>query len=384
MIKPTSTLGADLQGAARLSAQATAGLVDVVEAIYERIARVPGVSGTLDGRATGIPGLVFKSIRGVTRLVGGSTDALLGLLTRSLASDTAHPTSPEREAVLAALNGVLGDHLAATGNPLAITMSLRHQGRPLVLETGALAQALPQTKGRLLVLLHGLCMNDLQWQREGHDHGAALAQELGYTPVYLHYNSGLALAANGAAFAQQMAALTAAWPHAIERLVLLGHSMGGLMARSALHAAQQAGSPWATQVSDVVFLGTPHHGAPLERAGHWVDLALANAPLVAPLARVGQIRSAGIQDLRHGLDFPLSPHIRCYAIAGQLGEEASNLKGRVLGDGLVPLASALGQHRLIARRLNLPPSHQWVGQDMNHMQLLSRPEVMLPLRQWLA
>ncbi len=391
MTPSTPTLGTDLQGAVRLSAQGTTALVDVVEAVYERIARVPqlgGVSGTFAGRARGISGLVFKSIRGVTRLVGGSAEALLRLLSPALdGGPTLGPPNAEREALVAALNGVLGDHLAATANPLATTMSLRHQGRPLVLEKQSLAKTLPKSNGQVLVLLHGLCMNDLQWQRDGHDHGAALALELGYTAVHLHYNSGLPIAANGAAFALQMAALTAAWPHPIQRLVLLGHSMGGLVARSALHAAQQAGSPWAAQVSDLVFLGTPHHGAPLERAGHWVDLALAGAPLVAPLARVGQIRSAGIQDLRQGLDLPLPSHIRCYAVAGQLGAAATGLEGlktRVLGDGLVPLASALGQHRLKTRRLNFAPSHQWVGTNMNHMQLLSQPEVMVPLRRWLA
>jgi pimeloyl-ACP methyl ester carboxylesterase len=399
-MSPTKAqLGADLQGAVRLSAQATAGMVDLVEAVHARIARVPGLGANVPERTRGITGLVYQTIRGVTRLVGGSLDALLGLITSALdaneakgaagdaAAATPSPPNAEREALVAALNGVLGDHLAASGNPLAIQMSLRHQGRPLVMETSALQQAFPRSQGRLLVLLHGLCMNDLQWQREGHDHGAALARELGYTPLYLHYNSGLPIATNGAAFAQQMAALSAAWPYPIERLVLLGHSMGGLVARSALQAAQAAGSHWPTQVSDVVFLGTPHHGAPLERAGHWVDQALAATPYLAPLARLGRVRSAGIQDLRHGLSGPLPTNIRCYAIAGQLGEpqghRPSGLKGRLLGDGLVPLDSALGRHAQSARQLAFKPSDQWVGQGLNHMQLLSQPELMLPLRQWL-
>jgi pimeloyl-ACP methyl ester carboxylesterase len=394
MTHPQAQLGSDLQGAVRLSAQGTAALVDVVEAVHARIARVPGLSAEATGRTQGITGLVYRSIRGVTRLVGGSLDALLGLLTSALATDGAKgaagaPGTPnaEREALLAALNGVLGDHLAASANPLAITMSLRHEGRRLVLERSALQQVFPKDKGRVLVLLHGLCMNDLHWQREGHDHGAALARELGYTPIYLHYNSGLPVATNGAAFSQRMAALTAAWPQPMERLVLLGHSMGGLVARSALQAAQAAGSLWPAQVSDVVFLGTPHHGAPLERAGHWVDKVLDATPYLAPLARLGRVRSAGIQDLRHGLNQPLPVNINCYAIAGQLGEPlgtgATALRGRLLGDGLVPLASALGRHTEVARQLAFNPSHQWVGQGLNHMQLLSQPSVMVPLRQWL-
>jgi pimeloyl-ACP methyl ester carboxylesterase len=127
---------------------------------------------------------------------------------------------------------------------------------------------------RLLVLLHGLCMNDLQWQRAGHDHGDALARELGFTPIYLHYNSGLSVSTNGRILAQLMERLFDAWPVPIERFALIGHSMGGLVARSALHHSAlipRGGPRWPARVDDLVCLGTPHQGAPLERAGHGVD-----------------------------------------------------------------------------------------------------------------
>ena len=180
----------DLRGAARLATDATAGLTDLVEAMHERIARLPGGGAALDGRTRGITGLVYRSIRGVTRVVGGSVDGLLALIAPALAADApAAPPRREREAVVAALNGVLGDHLAASANPLAITMALRRDGRALPLEARALAAALPDARPVLLVLLHGLCRNDLQWQRNGHDHGALLAQVLDATPVYLHYNT---------------------------------------------------------------------------------------------------------------------------------------------------------------------------------------------------
>ena len=372
---------ADLQGAVRLSADATAGVVDLVEAMHERIARVPGLSGVLDGRTRGITGLVYKTIRGVTRLAGGGADALFGLLGPALAADN---PSRDREAILAALNGVLGDHLAATGNPLATVMSLRRDGRPLVLDASALEQTVPDIGGRLLVLLHGLCMNDLQWQRDGHDHGAALARDRGFTPVYLHYNTGLHLAANGQVFAQQMERLVAAWPHRIERLTLLCHSMGGLVARHAFESARAAGQRWPSQVNDLVFLGTPHHGAPLERAGHWVDIALSGVPYAAPFARLSKVRSAGITDLRHGIDLPLPKNVRCYAVAGNIGDDESGLKGRLLGDGLVPLDSALGRHADPARQLGFAKSRRWIGRGINHMQLLSRAEVYVQLRKWLG
>ena len=232
----------DLRGAARLATDATAGLTDLVEAMHERIARLPGLgTRAFDGRTGGITGLVYKTIRGVTRVAGGSIDALLGLLAPALsAGDDKAAPSPEREAIVAALNGVLGDYLAASANPLATPMAFRRDGRPLALEPAALAGGLPHAGPKVLLLLHGLCMNDLQWQREGHDHGAALARELGYTALYLHYNSGLHVSINGHALAQQLEHLVDAWPVPIERLELLGHSMGGLLARSVLHYGAQA------------------------------------------------------------------------------------------------------------------------------------------------
>jgi len=393
---------ADLRGAARIATDATAGLTDLVEAMHDRIARVPGLRAPApDGRTRGITGLVYRTIRGATRLVGGSIDALLGLIGPSLPPGD---HSPEREALVAALNGVLGDYLAANSNPLSVPMSFRREGRALELQTAALAVRLPDANGRLLVLLHGLCMSDLQWSRAGHDHGATLARELDLTPVYLHYNSGMHVSINGREFARQLEALTTQWPHPIERLVLLGHSMGGLVARSGFHAATQAGDRWPALLTDMVFLGTPHHGSPLERAGNWADVVLGATPYAAPFARLGKVRSAGITDLRHGnlLDedwvgrdrfargadrrqhVPLPDGVRCYAAAASTGLSVGDLKHRVLGDGLVPVDSALGRHADPARTLAFPAYRQWIGHGMSHLELLNRAEVAAQLRRWLG
>ena len=396
-----------LRGAAKLATDATTGLTDLVEAVHARIASVPGLPGPADERTRGITGLVYKTVRGVTRAVGGSVDTVLAALAPALSAQTGERAglpSPEREAVLAALNGVLGDHLARTANPLAIRMAFRRGGRTLPLQREALAAALPDAGEKLLVLVHGLCMNDLQWRRSnGHDHGAALAAALGFTPVYLHYASGLHVSTSGRALAHQLAQLLEQWPHPIARFAIVGHSMGGLVARSALHYGRAAGHHWPDRLDDLACLGTPHHGAPLERAGQGVDMLLGATPYAAPFARLARLRSAGITDLRHGnvvdedwkggdrfegatdrrVAVPLPAGPRCFALAGTMAREG-DLKDKLLGDGLVPVASALGKHRLARRTLKFAPDRQRVFEQTNHMQLLSSPEVFEQLRAWLG
>ena len=395
-----------LRGAARLAADATTGLTDLVEAVHARIASVPGLPAPADERTRGITGLVYKTIRGVTRAVGGSVDTLLAVLAPMLSSraEPAALPSPEREAILAALNGVLGDHLARTANPLAIRLALRHAGRALTLQRAALESALPDAGGKVLVLIHGLCMNDLQWQRSnGHDHGAALAESLGFTPLYLHYDSGLHVSTNGRALAIQLEQLLGQWPRPVDRFAIVAHSMGGLLARSALHYGRAAGHHWCDRLDDLACVGTPHHGAPLERAGQGLHMLLGATPYAGAFGRLASMRSAGITDLRHGnvVDedwtagdrfasatdrrqvVPLPAGPRCFAIAGTLAREG-DLKDKLLGDCLVPVASALGKHRLAKRTLKFLPAHQRVFEQTSHMQLLSSRAVFEQLRDWLG
>jgi pimeloyl-ACP methyl ester carboxylesterase len=306
--------------------------------------------------------------------------------------------------LLAALNGVLGDYLAASNNPLAIAARLRRGGIALPGERAPLAAAIPQAGGKLVVLLHGLCMSDLQWKRKEHDHGASLARDLAYTPVYLHYNSGLHISTNGRAFAEHLETLVQLWPVPLTELVLIGHSMGGLVARSACHYGALARHEWRRRLDKLLFLGTPHHGAPLERGGNWVDMLLSSSPYSAPLARLGKIRSAGITDLRFGnlLDedwkkrdrfergadhrtpVPLPEGVACYAIAATTGKTAGDLTDKLMGDGIVPLASALGRHANPRRALTFEESRQWVVYGTNHLDLLSAPDVYAQIKRWLA
>lgn len=404
MTNKTHIRPADVRGYSRLAIAATLGLTHLVETMHHNIARVPGPLGRYTQEPTkGITGLVYRTIQGTTRLVGSGIDLLLGQLIPLLDKEP-KASSGGREATLSALNGVLGDHLADSANPLAIQMQLRRNGQPLQLTTKDLAASIPAATGKVLLLVHGLCMNDLQWRRNGHDHGEALAAAGGYTPLYLHYNSGEHVSSNGRALADMLELLLQAWPVPVEKLVIIGHSMGGLLARSACHYGQLAGHAWLKHLRQMAFLGTPHLGAPLERGGNWVNVILELSPYTAALARLAKIRSAGITDLRHGdiLDedwqhgnrfahakakkgaMSLPQGVQCFAMAVSLSKAEGGPRKPLLGDGLVPLQSALGRKRDGSRSLNLPASQQWVGYGMNHLDLLNDAKVYGQLRQWLC
>jgi pimeloyl-ACP methyl ester carboxylesterase len=412
----------DLRGVAQLATQATKGVATMAEGVHQAVLGTVGVPGVKGPRAQatqtrGVTGFVYRAVQGITALVGQGVAVGLAKLEPLLESLVdAPPETPEREAVLAALNGVLGDRLVASHNPLATPMTLRHQHQALVWGTPATRATLSGATPKLLVLIHGLCMNDLQWhtQTSGSapvDHGAALAQALGYTPVYVRYNTGLHTSENGATLAHQLAQLVQHWPVPVQELSIVAHSMGGLVTRSAVHWAQAEAAPhssWLATLKNIVFLGTPHHGAPLERAGNWVDVVLGGMPLVSPFtkpfAKLGQLRSAGITDLRFGnvceADWlgverfkrqpdrravvPLPEGVACFAVAATVAAARSPLVERLVGDGLVPLDSALGQHSQPQRNLVFAKTSQWVAYRMNHMELLSSPKVTHKLVEWLG
>lgn len=386
----------DLRGAARLAAQATVGISRVAEGVHQSVLGTLGLpGGARPGETRGLTGLVYRSIRGITSLVDAGLQAGLARLEPLWEAAPADgPVSWEREAVIAALNGVMGDRLEADGNPLCTSMQWCQHGRPFEVDRA--------TGNRLLVLVHGLCMNDLQWQRQGHDHGAYLAEALGYTPVYLRYNTGLHVSANGAQLDALLSDLVRAWPQPLTELAVVAHSMGGLVVRSAC-AQAPAHSPWRPLLRQLVCLGTPHHGAPLERAGHVVDVLLGQSAYARPFARLAQLRSAGITDLRYGhllpedwqgrdrfrrspdrrTPVPLPEGVACYAVAGTLAAQRSPLAERLVGDGLVPLRSALGQHDAPGRSLAFARRHQAVLHRLGHLDLLSDPRVARQLHAWL-
>lgn len=399
--KASSVHPADLLGFSRLATDGTLRLTDLIQAMHHTIAGAPGISGTpTPGNARDITAVVYDSVRAMTGLVGGGIDAIL---TPPAPTMEEMGSTPEREAVLAALNGVMGDYLAATHNPLAISMRLRRKGRPLVLKKAALAEAIPQPSRKLVVLVHGLCMSDRQWTRKRHNHGTSLARDLGYTAVYLHYNGGLHISTNGRAFDNLIEDLLDQWPVPLEDFAIVAHSLGGLVSRSAYHYGTAAGHRWPHRLGRLIFLGTPHHGAPLESVGGWVDGVLQLSPYTSPLASLSKIRSAGITDLRYGnlLDedwegcdrfaysddqrrpVPLPTGVRCYAIAGTTATETAGPRHDLPGDGIVPVNSALGRHHERGRSLHFAKSQQRIGYGMNHWDLLNKPAVYDQIVRWL-
>lgn len=265
------------------------------------------------------------------------------------------------DTALALLNGVAGDYLARTGNGLATPMTLVHAGAPLIVDRESIMQAYPNPTARVVLLVHGLMSTESIWRmHDGTDYGSRLQADLGYTPFYVRFNSGLPIADNGSALATLLDQLTRVYPTAIKELLLIGYSMGGLVVRSACHVAALTKQAWLLLVKDAIYVGTPHRGAPMERVGRVVQQLLEAIPdpytrLIADIAglRSDGIKDLGDSDLTHEdrarrvasvklrdpeHPVPLLPSIRHHLIAGSYVPEA--WVSDLLGDMVVPLHSA--------------------------------------------
>lgn len=294
-------------------------------------------------------------------------------------------------AALAAINGLVGDRLAADGSDLAIPMAVRSDDADLVLEPDPVAEAFPEAGPDVVVFMHGLAESEGAWELystlRGGTYGDRLAEETPWTPVYVRANTGQPLADNAVALACLLDDLVAAWPTEVRRIALVGHSMGGLIVRGACAVVTEAQERdehrWTDRVTDVVTLGTPHRGAPLERLVHAGARTLHSFPVAAPFGRLLEYRSTGILDLRGGnaSDVQTLPHARYRLVAATLGPSESSLVSHVLGDLLVryPSAAGLSRHGPEmfpgADVLHVPSTH--------HFGLLNHPDVYDALRRWL-
>lgn len=387
----------DMRGINQLAVDAVTGLTDIVEALHYTILSLGLNKQDTQPRTRGVTGFVYRNIRTVTAFVGDKIDFSLSQLGSALGQ---HESSLSREVAISMLNGVLGDYLLERENPLAVIMQFRRDGKPL--SDVALRNLIEKSNGKILLMVHGLCMNDLQWQVDEHDHGVELARELGYEPIYLHYNTGRHISENGRDFSSLLEYLVGISPQPLS-LSILAHSMGGLVSRSAFYYGEKAKHTWLEQVNKMVFLGTPHHGAALEKGGNLIDVLLGSNPFSKPFAKLGQIRSAGITDLRYGsiidedwqgkdrfsyaMDnrgtLALPNGVHCYTLAAVKSKESTVVGDGLIGDGLVNVDSALGRHNDDLLHLTFPEHHQWIGRDMNHMDLLYHPDVYRKIRQWL-
>ncbi len=304
---------------------------------------------------------------------------------------------------LAVLNGLIGDQLERDGSALAQPTSVRMQGEQIGLDRSSLRDAFPQATGRLAVFIHGLTGDEFCWTWGSEDaYGDRLVSDLDRTPVYLRYNSGLHISENGRSVAALLEELVQAWPVEVHQIALVGHSMGGLVARSAAHQADEHEDGWVGKVGHIVSLGTPHHGAPLEQGAHRAAAALDRLPETRMLSGFLRRRSAGIRDLRHGSlvdedwrgrdpealravacqEVPLLAWATHCFVSATVTRDPNHPLGRLLGDILVLVPSARGQGR--TRRIPFREEHGHHVGGTHHLALLNHPEVYERLRGWLA
>ena len=352
-----------------------------------------------DGISSLAYGSVAMSLRTVPRAAGTMLASTVPAGAQRLAD------SPGGSIALGALNGMYGDAIARDAAALALDLTVRRGGREVQTDTAGLTAAYPDASPRLAVFVHGLCETEQAWdltpfaaqERARHSYGRRLRDDLGYTPVYVRYNTGLHISDNGRRLAEVLEHLTRGWPQPVEEIVLVGHSMGGLVARSACHYAEGADSDWGRAVRHVFCLGTPHLGAPLERAANRAGWALGRLPETRPFADLVNARSAGIKDLRFGSCVEADwcdcdpdeylrdrctevPFLGCatyYFIGATLSQNPDSR----LGDLLVQYVSASGNGP--SRRIPFEAENGRHLAGANHLQLLNHPAVYEQMRAWL-
>ncbi|SDF08840.1 PGAP1-like protein [Blastococcus aurantiacus] len=404
----------EVQGAAELARLTlrggTARVREVHQSIAGRVFRTVGPIGRpVQLWHDAVAGLAYASV-GVALGLGARA---VGRAAAARASGRDLDEDRRGRMVLGVLNGAHGDLVQRAAPGLDLGMTVRVAGRAVPLHPRSLEEAFPAASGRIVAFLHGLTETEDSWGYGAEKHfgradvtyGTLLQADLGLTPVYLRYNTGLHISENGRELAGLLAELVAAWPQEVQDLVLVGHSMGGLVARSALHQAQDGTTDalaWTQLVRDTVTLGSPHTGAPLERGVHKLGLQLSRLPETRPLARVLSLRSVGIKDLRHGtlveedwadrdLDGPASgtrTHVplhegaRHFVIVATLSTDPDGPLADLLGDLLVSPRSALGDTG-DDDRLAFPADHVERVGGLHHFGLLAHPRVYAHIRRWL-
>ncbi len=343
----------------------------------------------------------YGAIGAGVSMLGKATDAAMER--RGIGEQTSLSTTQKGSFGLAVLSGLIGDRLERDGSALHQPTSARMHGERIGLDESSLCDAFPKATGRLAVFIHGLTGDEFCWTWGAEDaYGSRLVPDLGCTAVYLRYNSGLHISENGRTVAALLEELVEAWPVDVQQIALVGHSMGGLVARSACHQADEQDQKWVGRVRHVVSLGTPHHGAPLEQGAHRAAAALHKLPETRMLSTFLRRRSVGIRDLHQGSlvdqdwrgrdpealravacqEVPLLPGATHCFVSATVTRDPNHPLGRLLGDILVLVPSASGQSK--TRRIPFRDEHGHHVGGTHHLALLNHPEVYERLRGWLA
>jgi pimeloyl-ACP methyl ester carboxylesterase len=354
----------------------------------------------------GVSQAVYDGVRGALRAASRAGAHLVA----QRADDTAPPltATPRGSFAAGALNGMWGNHLADREHGLAVEMGFRRRGADVALTVDGLAAAYPDATSRLVVFVHGLCGDDQCWRlfplrgREGRrTYGERLQDELSFTPLELRYNTGRRISDNGRALAALLEDVVAHWPTAVEELVIVGHSMGGLVSRSACHYGELGGHRWTDAVRHVFCLGSPHLGADLEKGANALSWALGRLPETRAIANVLNARSVGIKDLRFGscaeedwsdcdpdeflrdrcTEVPFLPEAHYYFVGATL---SPGPLGSALGDLLVRMPSASGRGSGKGRRIPFEVDNGHELEGLNHFDLLNHPAVYEQLRTWIT
>jgi hypothetical protein len=345
------------------------------------------------GRRAGPRSVPDQVHRGIAAAVYGGLSLGLRAASTGLDKVAATGAGPRLEGdtrgrfVSSAVNGLIGDRLVRERPRLAIPMAVRAHGSDVALDRAGLADAFPDATPRVVVFLHGLCENESYWNRgrdvRGTTYGEALA-EAGWTPVFLRANTGLGLRENGVALSALLQRLVEDWPVPVERIALVGHSMGGLIIRAGGAVATEAEKPWTELVSDVITLGTPHLGAPIARGVGHGSRGMSVLPETAAFGRILDWRSVGVHDLVAGLaeDVPPLPRARYRLVAATVTASPRHPVGHVVGDWLVRVPSAYGRDRFGAQLF--PGADVLHVGRTDHFGLLNHPDVHRAMRDWLA
>ena len=322
---------------------------------------------------------------------------LLGRL-RSLVGGT--------EQAVGVMNGLFGDLLDERQSPLAISMRLRWAGAELRLDREALAEQVAGATSAVCVFVPGLMSTDAVWRFPGQaelTYGSRLAADRGVTSIFLSYNSGRHVSDNGRQLALMLEALVTAWPVELGELTLVGHSMGGLVVRSATHYGTLNGHAWVNKLRRVFLLGAPLSGAPLEKILHVADFTLSAIwnPVTRLVGRVLRRRSAGVKDLRFGAlleedwsgqhpdalrwpqrsPVPLLATADHYVIAGTMTGRGDHPAAQLLGDPVVTCFSATGR-TLPAWKAIVADTHLRTLPGVGHLALAHHDDVYRQMLAW--